>query len=77
MAMPASEQRIHIRGGRVIDPASDINAPLDVFVAGGRIAAVGNTPDGFTATLPLTARPSILFQACSSSHRSEARRKRT
>ena len=60
MAMPASEQRIHIRGGRVIDPASDIDAPLDVFVAGGRIAAVGKTPDGFTADHTIDAAGRIV-----------------
>mgnify|MGYP001813309022 FL=1 len=49
MAMPASGQRIHIRGGRVIDPASELDGQLDVFVADGRITAVGAAPDGFTA----------------------------
>ena len=41
MAMPANEQRIHISGGRLIDPASEIDEQLDIFVAGGHIAAIG------------------------------------
>ena len=29
-----------LRGGRLIDPKSKINAPLDIAIAGGRVAAV-------------------------------------
>lgn len=31
-----------IRGGRILDPANGIDAPGDVLIAGGRIAAVGS-----------------------------------
>lgn len=41
---------IHIRNGRLIDPRNDIDAMLDVYVADGRIAAVGSAPAGFVAT---------------------------
>jgi dihydroorotase len=41
--------RIQIKNGRVIDPASGIDRPADVFVAEGRIVAVGRTPAGFEA----------------------------
>lgn len=34
--------RIWIRGGRVLDPASDLDAPLDVLIEDGRIAAIGD-----------------------------------
>jgi len=40
---------IQIKNGRVIDPANQIDAVLDVFVAQGRIAAIGNKPAGFEA----------------------------
>ena len=53
-------ERIHIRGGRVIDPARDLDAALDVFVADGQILALGATPDGFRADRILDARDRIV-----------------
>lgn len=41
--------RIQIRGGRVIDPANQYDRTADVFIANGRIAAVGAAPKGFEA----------------------------
>lgn len=41
--------KIHIKNGRLIDPANDIDRPADVFIAEGRIAAVGAAPAGFEA----------------------------
>jgi len=38
---------IRISNGRLIDPASNIDALHDVFVVDGKIAAVGHAPDGF------------------------------
>ena len=40
--------KLQIRGGRVIDPANDIDTVTDVFVAYGRITALGEAPDGYT-----------------------------
>ena len=60
MAMPANEQRIHISGGRLIDPASEIDGQLDIFVAGGHIAAIGAAPDGFTADQVIDASGRIV-----------------
>ena len=40
---------IHIRNGRLIDPKNNIDAVRDVFVAAGKVAAVGNAPAGFVA----------------------------
>jgi dihydroorotase len=40
---------IQIKNGRVIDPANKVDAVLDVYVANGRIAAVGSKPSGFDA----------------------------
>jgi dihydroorotase len=41
--------KIQIQNGRVIDPASSIDRPADVFIAEGRIAAVGKAPASFVA----------------------------
>jgi len=41
--------RIHIRGARVIDPAAKRDEAASLFVADGRIAALGKAPDGFRA----------------------------
>ncbi len=45
-----------IRGGRVLDPASGFDAVADVFIADGRIQALGEPPAGFTAAHELDAR---------------------
>ena len=60
--MPAADklQRIRIRGGRVIDPASDVDSIQDVFVAAGRIAALGQAPDGFTVDMEIDASDRIV-----------------
>jgi dihydroorotase len=44
-----------IRNGRVIDPASSFDAVADVFVADGRIAAIGAAPPGFAAARTVDA----------------------
>ncbi|MDM8356407.1 dihydroorotase [Pandoraea communis] len=41
--------RLHLKGGRVIDPATRTDHIQDVFVAGGNIAALGAAPAGFAA----------------------------
>lgn len=43
------QMRLHIRGGRVIDPANDIDAYTDLYIARGRIVGLNAAPDGFTA----------------------------
>jgi dihydroorotase len=40
---------IEIRGGQVVDPASGLDWVASVFVADGRIAAIGDAPEGFRA----------------------------
>lgn len=47
--------KIHIKNGRLIDPANGIDRPADVFVAAGRIAAIGAPPDGFHANRVIDA----------------------
>ncbi|MDR1063361.1 MAG: dihydroorotase [Azoarcus sp.] len=47
--------KIRIANGRVVDPAHRIDRIQDVFIAGGKIAAVGQAPDGFAAERTLAA----------------------
>jgi len=47
--------RIRIAGGRLIDPHNRIDDELDLYIADGRIAAVGAAPDGFTSDIELDA----------------------
>ncbi|MGD8672141.1 MAG: dihydroorotase [Thiogranum sp.] len=47
--------RIRIAGGRLIDPHNRIDDELDLYIADGRIAAVGGAPDGFTSDIELDA----------------------
>jgi dihydroorotase len=46
---------LHIKNGRVIDPASGMDEVKDVFVVDGKIASVGNQPAGFIATQTIDA----------------------
>ena len=48
--------KIHIKNGRLIDPASNTDKMLDLFIAAGRIVGVGSTaPAGFEANSVLDA----------------------
>lgn len=47
--------RLWIRGGRVIDPANNIDQHTELFVADGRIVALGSAPEGFQADLTVNA----------------------
>ncbi|MGE4337942.1 MAG: dihydroorotase [Pigmentiphaga sp.] len=40
--------KLHIRGGRVIDPASGLDASHDLYIAGDRIVGMGQMPADFT-----------------------------
>ena len=46
---------LHIKNGRVIDPANGIDAVQDLFIGDGKVLAVGSAPDGFTAARTLDA----------------------
>jgi dihydroorotase len=48
--------RIHIKGGRLIDPRGGTDVHEDMYVAEGRIAAIGRAPKGFQADRTLDAR---------------------
>jgi dihydroorotase len=47
--------QIHIKNGRVIDPASGTDAQEDLYIADGRIAAIGRVPEGFKANRTIDA----------------------
>lgn len=47
---------IHIRNGRVVNPADGSDAVRDVYVVGGRIAALGTAPAGFKAERVIEAQ---------------------
>lgn len=52
--------RMQIRGGRVIDPANHVDKVADVFIADGKIVAVANKLDGFTADKQIDAKGAIV-----------------
>ena len=49
-------KRVHIHGGHLVDPANGIDAPQDLFIAEGRVVAVGEAPAGFAADHRIDAR---------------------
>ena len=53
--------RIAIKGARLVDPASSVDAVRDVFVADGRVQGVGRAPDGFEIEREIAAGGRILI----------------
>lgn len=51
---------IHIKNGRVIDPANAIDQHQDVFIRDGKILALGVAPDDFNAEQTLDAEAMII-----------------
>jgi dihydroorotase len=47
--------KLHIKNGRLIDPANGIDAQKDLYVAAGRIVGVGQKPADFSATRTIDA----------------------
>ena len=47
--------KIHIKGGRLIDPKSGVDAKKDVYIAAGKIVAIGDAPAGFAANRVIDA----------------------
>jgi dihydroorotase len=50
-----ARMKLHIKNGRLIDPANGIDRVTDLFVAEGKVAAIGDAPAGFTADTTLDA----------------------
>ena len=55
MTADDKQQRIRISGGRLIDPANNIDKIQDVYVAAGKITALGQAPDGFNVDIEIDA----------------------
>lgn len=47
--------RLRISGGRVIDPAHGVDKVQDIYVADGKIVALGKAPEGFSADREISA----------------------
>lgn len=47
--------KIHIKGGRLVDPKSGVDAREDVYIAAGRIVGIGEPPAGFSANRVIEA----------------------
>jgi dihydroorotase len=52
--------KLVIKGGRVIDPQSQLDAIMDVFVAAGKIVGVGTVPVGFHANREINAKDLVV-----------------
>jgi dihydroorotase len=47
--------KIHIKNGRLVDPKNRIDSKQDVFIAAGKIIAIGAMPEGFHANRVIDA----------------------
>jgi dihydroorotase len=47
--------KLHIKNGRLIDPANQIDGRHDLFIVDGKVAAIGSAPAGFTADRSIDA----------------------
>jgi len=50
-----ARMNLHIKNGRLIDPAHGIDKVTDLFIADGKVQAIGAAPDGFAADTTLDA----------------------
>ena len=53
--MNFARMKLHIKNGRLVDPANGIDRVADLFIADGKVAAVGEAPDGFVADTVIDA----------------------
>lgn len=47
--------KIHIKNGRLVDPRNGIDAQKDVYIAAGKVVAIGAAPSGFSANRTVDA----------------------
>lgn len=52
--------RLRISNGRIIDPANNIDSIQDIYIADGRIIALGTSPDGFSPDDDIDASAKIV-----------------
>ncbi len=60
MSNDDKQHRIRISGGRHIDPANNTDKIQDIYVAAGKIAALGRAPDGFNVEIEIDASDQIV-----------------
>ena len=48
--------KIHIQGGTLIDPSAGTETKADVFIAAGKIVAIGDAPADFDAARVIDAK---------------------
>jgi len=61
MTTPATlTQNLRLKGGRVLDPANKVDDVLDVYIADGRIAALGAAPECFVSAREIDASGCIV-----------------
>ncbi len=48
--------KLHIQGGRLIDPANGVDAVQDIYIAAGRVVSVGEAPADFEAARVIDAK---------------------
>ncbi len=53
--------KLHIKNGRLLDPANGIDDLLDVYVAAGKIAGIGHPPADFTVNRTIDATGLIVM----------------
>ena len=52
--------KIHTKNGRLIDPKNGVDAQLDVFIAAGRVVAIGDEPEDFHANRVIDASGMVI-----------------
>jgi dihydroorotase len=54
-SMKFENMNLHIKNGRLIDPANGIDAVQDLYIADGKVAGIGSAPAGFAAARTIDA----------------------
>jgi dihydroorotase len=52
--------KIHIKSGRLVDPKHGIDAQRDLFIAAGKVVAIGDAPAGFSANRVIDAAGKVV-----------------
>ncbi|MCG8378930.1 MAG: dihydroorotase [Proteobacteria bacterium] len=52
---------IHIKGGRLFDPANKLDAKQDLFIADGKIVGIKKKPGGFDSDVEIDAKDKIVI----------------
>ena len=53
--------KIHIKNGHLIDPKNGIDVIKDVFIAAGKVVAIGAEPSNFKASRVIDAKGLLVF----------------